>query len=126
MSLSELGQFEEAVPGLEQAFRQSSDKALRRAAGLQLQRAYTGLERHTDEHSDVRLVIYNKHPDRPSSTLVTHQSTFGAGVPPVNTIGKPTPSLGVTRRLGRRPAPGPFRAESAPGVSGPRSAPADI
>ena len=48
MSLSELGQFEEAVPGLEQAFRQSSDKALRRAAGLQLQRAYTGLERHAD------------------------------------------------------------------------------
>ena len=32
-----------------------------------------GLERHTDEHSDVRLVIYNKHPDRPSSTLVTHR-----------------------------------------------------
>lgn len=48
MSLSELGQFEEALPGLEKGFTQTADTVLRRAAGLQLQRAYTGLGRHAD------------------------------------------------------------------------------
>jgi tetratricopeptide (TPR) repeat protein len=48
MSLSELGRFEEALPGLEGGFKQAADSALRRAAGLQLQRAYTGLERHAE------------------------------------------------------------------------------
>ena len=32
-----------------------------------------GIERHPDERSDVRLVVYNKHPDRSSSTLGTHR-----------------------------------------------------
>jgi tetratricopeptide (TPR) repeat protein len=48
MSLSELGRFQEALPGLERAFKQRPDPALRRAAGLQLQRAYTGLQRDAD------------------------------------------------------------------------------
>lgn len=44
MSLSELGRYTEALPGLERGFRQTGDAALRRMAGLQLQRAYTGLQ----------------------------------------------------------------------------------
>jgi tetratricopeptide (TPR) repeat protein len=48
MSLSELGRFEEAMPGLERGFKQTADTVLRRAAGLQLQRAYTGLSRHAE------------------------------------------------------------------------------
>src|SRR4051812_5822042 len=48
MSLSELGRFDEALPGLEAGFKQAADPVLRRAAGLQLQRAYTGLERDAD------------------------------------------------------------------------------
>ena len=46
MSLSEIGRHDEALPGLEKAFDQkSTDSALRRMAGLHLQRAYTDLGR---------------------------------------------------------------------------------
>jgi len=45
LSLSELGQFSEALPGLEKAFQQADDPAIRRMSGLQLERAYTGLGR---------------------------------------------------------------------------------
>ena len=44
MSLSELGQFSEAVPGLEKGFR-SANLEMKRMCGLQLERAYTGLKR---------------------------------------------------------------------------------
>lgn len=44
MSLSELGQYKEALPGLEKAFRQSTDLPIKRMAGLQLERAYTALQ----------------------------------------------------------------------------------
>ncbi len=40
MSLAELGQFNEAVPVLEKGFKRVTDAALKRASGLQLQRAY--------------------------------------------------------------------------------------
>src|SRR5262249_15539478 len=43
MSLSELGQFKEALPGLQKGFRQKVDMTMRRLAGLQLLRAHTGL-----------------------------------------------------------------------------------
>src|SRR4029450_4776707 len=43
MCLSELGQYKEALPGLQKGFGQSADAALRRVSGLQLQRTYTGL-----------------------------------------------------------------------------------
>ena len=56
MSLSELGQFDEALPGLQKGFAQSADAAIKRAAGLQLQRAYTGLRRDA-EAVDVALRI---------------------------------------------------------------------
>ena len=45
MSLSEMGRYNEALPGLEKGFRRSADPALKRLAGLQLQRAYTGLRK---------------------------------------------------------------------------------
>jgi tetratricopeptide (TPR) repeat protein len=47
-SLSELGQFKEAIPGLEKGFRSTSDPALKRLCGLQLQRAYTAVRRDAD------------------------------------------------------------------------------
>ena len=56
MSLSELGRFEEALPGLERAFKQSTDKALHRAAGLQLQRAYTGETKRPSRHSKIEVM----------------------------------------------------------------------
>jgi tetratricopeptide (TPR) repeat protein len=43
MCLSELGQYKEALPGLQKGFGQTADAALRRICGLQLQRTYTGL-----------------------------------------------------------------------------------
>lgn len=45
MSLAELGRYEEALPGLEKGFRRSADQPLKRMSGLQLIRAYTGLQR---------------------------------------------------------------------------------
>lgn len=47
-SLSEMGRFREALPGLEAAFPKTSDPALKRLAGLQLQRVYSGLGRNRD------------------------------------------------------------------------------
>ncbi len=44
MSLSELGHYDEALPGLEKGFRRSADPATQRMCGLQLMRAYTGLQ----------------------------------------------------------------------------------
>lgn len=44
MCLSELGRYQEALPGLEKGFR-STDEPMKRMSGLQLLRAYTGLER---------------------------------------------------------------------------------
>lgn len=44
MSLNELGRHQEALVGLEAGFRQTADPALKRMSGLQLQRAYTGLQ----------------------------------------------------------------------------------
>lgn len=43
MSLSELGRYSEALPGLDKGFRQSADSPTKRMCGLQLLRAYTGL-----------------------------------------------------------------------------------
>ena len=56
MCLSELGQFKEALPGLRKGFKQTADVALRRLAGLQLQRAYTGLEQD-DQAVEVALEL---------------------------------------------------------------------
>ena len=75
MSLAEQGQFREALPGLERAFKQPADPALRRAAGLQLQRAYTGLERDADAVG-VALQLTRLYPDDPE--VLYHASRLHA------------------------------------------------
>jgi tetratricopeptide (TPR) repeat protein len=64
MSLSELGQYEEALTGLKKGFGQTSDTALRRVAGLQLQRSYTGLGRD-DDAVEVALQLTRLYPNDP-------------------------------------------------------------
>jgi tetratricopeptide (TPR) repeat protein len=44
MALSELGQYQEALPALQKGYKQTTDSALKRSSGLQLLRAYTGLK----------------------------------------------------------------------------------
>ena len=44
MSLSELGNYKEALRGLEKSFRHSTDAQIKRMCGLQLERAYLGLQ----------------------------------------------------------------------------------
>jgi len=48
MSLSEIGRYSEALPILDKAFHHTSDSALKRMSGLQLERTYTGLRRDND------------------------------------------------------------------------------
>jgi tetratricopeptide (TPR) repeat protein len=64
MSLSEIGRHEDALPGLEKAFHQSTDPALRRMAGLHLQRSYTDLDRDRDAVG-VALELSRLYPDDP-------------------------------------------------------------
>jgi len=64
MCLSELGQYEEALPGLQKGFGQSSDAALRRVTGLQLQRTYTGLGQD-DKAVEVALQLTRLYKDDP-------------------------------------------------------------
>ncbi|MDQ3211837.1 MAG: tetratricopeptide repeat protein [Acidobacteriota bacterium] len=63
MSLSEIGRHEEALAGLQQAFRQQSS-ALRRMAGLHLQRAYTSLNRDR-EAVETALELSRLYPEDP-------------------------------------------------------------
>lgn len=62
MSLSELGRYEDALPGLEKGFRRSTDAALKRLAGLQLQRAYTSLQKD-DKAVEIALQLNRLYPD---------------------------------------------------------------
>ena len=64
MSLSELGHYKEALPGLEKGFRRSTDPAIKRMCGLQLQRAYTGLRRDS-KAVEVALELNRLYPDDP-------------------------------------------------------------
>jgi tetratricopeptide (TPR) repeat protein len=64
MALSEIGRHEEALAGLEKAFHESTDVALRRMAGLHLQRSYTDLERDRDAVT-VALELSRQYPDDP-------------------------------------------------------------
>jgi tetratricopeptide (TPR) repeat protein len=62
MSLAELGRYGEALAGLEKAFRRSADPAVKRMAGLQLARVYTGLRR--DEKAvEVALELRRLYPN---------------------------------------------------------------
>lgn len=63
MSFSELGQYKEALPGLEKGFH-SSRSDMRRMCGLQLERAYTGLQRDADA-VQVALEMERLYPNDP-------------------------------------------------------------
>ncbi len=64
MSLSELGQYKEALPALEKGFKRTTDPALKRASGLQLQRSYTGLQQD-DKAVEVALELTRLYPKDP-------------------------------------------------------------
>jgi tetratricopeptide (TPR) repeat protein len=64
LSLSELDQFDEALPFLEKGFRQTADPEIRRMCGLQLLRAYPGLKRDSDA-VETSLELNKLYPDDP-------------------------------------------------------------
>ena len=64
LSLSELGQFQEALPRLEKGFKQAADDEVRRMCGLQLLRAYTDLGRDSDA-VETALSLNKLFPDDP-------------------------------------------------------------
>src|SRR5216683_4056622 len=64
MSLSELGQYNEALPLLEKEFRRSTDPVIKRSCGLHLERAYTGV-RHDDKAVEVALELSRLYPNDP-------------------------------------------------------------
>jgi predicted Zn-dependent protease len=64
MSLAEMGRFHDALPGLEKGFKQSADIEIRRMCGLQLLRAYTGLNRDSDA-VEIALALNKYYPSDP-------------------------------------------------------------
>lgn len=64
LSLSELGEFDEALPRLEKGFKQSADREVKRMCGLQLLRAYTELNRDPDA-VETALALNKLYPDDP-------------------------------------------------------------
>jgi tetratricopeptide (TPR) repeat protein len=75
LSLSELGQWQEALPALQKGFKQTKDAALRRSSGLQLQRAYTGLQQD-DKAVEVALELTRAFPQDPE--ILYHASRLFA------------------------------------------------
>lgn len=75
MSLSELGRYKEALPGLETTFRSAEDAPVKRLSGLQLERAYTAL--HQDaEAVRVALELETIFPNDPE-ILYHNERTYG-------------------------------------------------
>ncbi len=64
LSLAELNRFDEALPKLERGLEQSTDKVTQRLCGLQLLRAYTGLNRDSDAVKTA-LELNRLYPDDP-------------------------------------------------------------
>ena len=64
MSLSETGHYKEAVPGLEKTFRNFPDAETKRMCGLELVRAYSGLNRNS-KAVEVALDLNRLYPDDP-------------------------------------------------------------
>ena len=64
ISLSELGRYREALPGLEKNFRESADPQVKRMCGLQLMRAYNGLGRDSDA-VELALELNKLYPNDP-------------------------------------------------------------
>ncbi len=75
MSLSELGQYQEALPALQKGFKQTKDAPLRRSSGLQLQRAYTGLQQDS-QALEVALELTKAYPKDPE--ILYHASRLFA------------------------------------------------
>jgi tetratricopeptide (TPR) repeat protein len=75
MSLSELGQYQEAVPILQKGFKRTTDPALKRSSGLQLQRAYTGLK-EDDKAVEIALELTRLYPKDPE--ILYHSSRLFA------------------------------------------------
>jgi len=61
MSLSELGRYSDALPGLEKGFHYSADAPIKRMCGLQLLRAYAGL-RQDSKAVEVALELNRLYP----------------------------------------------------------------
>jgi len=72
MSLSELGRYREALPGLERGWRQSTDAAIKRMCGLQLLRAYSGM-REDSKAVEVALELNRLYPNDPEVLYHTGQ-----------------------------------------------------
>ena len=83
MSLSELGRYQEALPALEKGFKRATDPALKRASGLQLQRAYTGL-RQDDKAVEVALELTRAYPKDPE--VLYHASRLFANYAYLSTV----------------------------------------
>ena len=64
ISLSELGRYSEATPGLEKCFHHSTDTELKRMCGLQLLRADTGLKQENKSVA-LALELNRLYPDDP-------------------------------------------------------------
>lgn len=64
LSLSELGEFQEALPRLEKGFKQTADAEVKRMCGLQLLRAYTQLGRDGDA-VETALAMNKLYPEDP-------------------------------------------------------------
>jgi tetratricopeptide (TPR) repeat protein len=64
IALSELGRYRDALTGLEKAFHQSADVEAKRMCGLQLLRAYAGLQRDRNA-VEVALELNRMYPDDP-------------------------------------------------------------
>jgi predicted Zn-dependent protease len=64
LSLSELGQFQEALPHLEKGFKQTADAGTQRMCGLQLLRTYSGLGRDSDA-VETALALNKAYPNDP-------------------------------------------------------------
>jgi tetratricopeptide (TPR) repeat protein len=64
MSLSELGRYSEALPGLEKGFRRSSEPEIKRMCGLELERSYTALKKDS-KSVEVAIELNRLYPDDP-------------------------------------------------------------
>ena len=64
ISLAELGDYRQALPGLEKEFRQSTDPAIKRQCGLELMRTYSGLDQ-SSKAAAIAQEMNRLYPDDP-------------------------------------------------------------
>ena len=75
ISLAELGQYSDALAGLEKGFEDPADKDLRRLIGLELQRSYLALNRN-DAAGRITAKLSSLYPDDPE--ILYHAGRFHA------------------------------------------------